>query len=227
MAAIPTPVSLLSSSPAINAGNNALAPATDQRGFARNGVSDMGAFEFNGVPPPVPVVSAFLRKTHGSSGAFDLNLPLTGTPAVESRTGGGSGNHTIIFNFTNTLGTVGSAAVTSGAGFVSSSHLGGDPHQYVVNLSGITNAQRVTVTLFNVTDSLGSNSASIPVTAGFLVGDTTGNGSVTASDIGQIKARSGQPVSESNFRIDVTANGGSINASDIGLVKSHSGTRLP
>lgn len=37
---------LLASSPAINAGDNALAPSTDQRGYPRIGTSDIGAFEF-------------------------------------------------------------------------------------------------------------------------------------------------------------------------------------
>lgn len=43
----PTPtVPLLAGSPAINAGSSC--PATDQRGFARNGVCDIGAYEFGG-----------------------------------------------------------------------------------------------------------------------------------------------------------------------------------
>ena len=37
---------LLSNSPAINSGNDALAPTTDQRGYPRVGASDIGAFEF-------------------------------------------------------------------------------------------------------------------------------------------------------------------------------------
>ena len=37
---------LLAGSPAINAGNDGVAPATDQRGLARVGTSDIGAFEF-------------------------------------------------------------------------------------------------------------------------------------------------------------------------------------
>jgi hypothetical protein len=36
---------------------NALAPPTDQRGYARNGVSDIGAFEFNGIAPLPPTVT--------------------------------------------------------------------------------------------------------------------------------------------------------------------------
>ena len=48
-------VALLSDSPAINKGNDALAPEKDQRGFGRNGVSDIGAFEFAGPgPSPTP-----------------------------------------------------------------------------------------------------------------------------------------------------------------------------
>jgi hypothetical protein len=41
---------LLSGSPAIDAGDNSVAPATDQRGLARivNGIIDIGAFEFRG-----------------------------------------------------------------------------------------------------------------------------------------------------------------------------------
>ena len=35
---------------AINAGNDSNAPRRDQRGYSRKGVSDIGAFEFNGIP---------------------------------------------------------------------------------------------------------------------------------------------------------------------------------
>ena len=64
------------------------------------------------------------------------------------------------------------------------------------------------------------------VNASFLLGDTNGDGSVNAGDIGQTKSQSGNAVTASNFREDVTADG-NINASDIGLVKSKSGTALP
>jgi hypothetical protein len=46
-----TTISLGSSSPAINAGNDATAPNRDQRGFVRTGQSDIGAYEFNGTQP--------------------------------------------------------------------------------------------------------------------------------------------------------------------------------
>ena len=39
---------LAAGSPAINAGDSTNAPSTDQRGFARVGTPDIGAFEFGG-----------------------------------------------------------------------------------------------------------------------------------------------------------------------------------
>jgi len=44
-------MALLPNSPAIDAGNDATAPPSDQRGYLRNGTSDIGAFEFNGIIP--------------------------------------------------------------------------------------------------------------------------------------------------------------------------------
>jgi hypothetical protein len=219
--------SLFASSPAIDAGNDALALARDQRHFSRAGTSDIGAFEVNGVPPaPVSLVSVVSRKTHSGAGEFDVNLPLGDSPGVECRSGGASGNHTVLFTFANPLASVTGAGITSGIGNVSSSGIGTDANQYVVNLTEVANAQEITVTLTDVTDSLGNNSASVQGRMGLLVGDTTANRSVNASDVGQTKAQSGQPVTASNFRTDVNANG-SINASDIGLVKARSGTALP
>jgi CSLREA domain-containing protein len=42
-------IALLSNSPAIDAGDDNRAPSTDQRGYYRSGVSDIGAFEFGGI----------------------------------------------------------------------------------------------------------------------------------------------------------------------------------
>ena len=59
-----------------------------------------------------------------------------------------------------------------------------------------------------------------------LIGDTTANGSVNASDIAQTKLRTGQQINETNFRSDVNANG-YIDAADVSLVKSNVGMGLP
>ena len=48
----PTPThALLAGSPAIDAGDSTGCPTSDQRGYSRSGVCDMGAFEFNGTSP--------------------------------------------------------------------------------------------------------------------------------------------------------------------------------
>jgi hypothetical protein len=53
-----------SGSNAINGGDNSLAPQTDQRGYLRSSLSDIGAFEFNGT---VPVLKILLI-AHASNG---------------------------------------------------------------------------------------------------------------------------------------------------------------
>ena len=90
-----------------------------------------------------------------------------------------------------------------------------------VNLTGVTNAQNITVALIGV-----NNGGDLPVQMSVLVGDTTGDGTVNASDVRQPKMNSGQVVDAANFRTDVNANG-SINATDVALVKLHSGVSQP
>jgi hypothetical protein len=171
---------------------------------------------------PVQAIKAVSRKTHGTSGTFDLDLPLSGTPAIESRQS--AGNHKIVFTFPTAV-TLSGAAVTSGAATSSSPVLSNDGTEVTVDLTAVSNLQRITVTLLGVSD--GANTNDVAVRMGLLAGDTNGSSGVNTTDIGQTKASSGQPVSASNFRRDVNISGGSINASDIGLVKASSGTSLP
>jgi len=176
------------------------------------------------VGPPVPT-SVVSRKIHGSAGTFDIDLPLTGTPGIECRSGGANGEYTIVFSFPNSLTSVDGASVSSGTGMVSSSSIGSDPHQYVVNLTGVSNAQTIAISLANVADSSGNFGSIVSASMGVLIGDTTGNGEVNSSDIAQTQSQSGQTVTSFNFREDVTVNG-VINSSDIALVQSESGTAL-
>jgi hypothetical protein len=166
---------------------------------------------------PTAGVTAVARKLHGSM-AGDLALPLTGAIGIEPRTGGASGTHQILVNFPGPV-TVSQAQVTSGVGSVMNMSVTGS--QVTIDLAGVANAQRLTVTLVNVN---GAGDVAIPI--GILLGDTNRNGAVSASDVGQTKAMSGQVVDGTNFHTDVTASG-SINASDLGVVKSQSGTVLP
>ena len=173
------------------------------------------------------LISAASRKTHGTT-PLDINLPLTGpTSGIECRSGGAGGNFTVVFNFAVPLSSVGNRSVTAGVGSVGSATISGtDARQYIVDLTGVTNAQFVTVTLTNVVDIAGNTSSSLSATMGVLLGDTTGNGAVNSSDIADTQSQSGQPVVASNCREDVTVNG-QINSSDIALVQSRSGTAFP
>ena len=53
---------LLEGSPAIGAGDGTVCPDTDQRGYGRNGICDIGAYEFDGVPSePVYLPAVLLQ----------------------------------------------------------------------------------------------------------------------------------------------------------------------
>jgi hypothetical protein len=174
------------------------------------------------IQSPVQLSSLVSSKTHGGAGTFDIVLDGGG---VECRSGGGSGNYTLVFTFANTLTSVSSAGVASGTGSVGSSNIGGDAHQYIVNLTGVTNQQQLTVTLNNVQDSAGNFSSSVSGTMKVLIGDTNGNSAVNSTDVAQTKSRIGQTVDGTNFRSDVNA-GGSINSSDVSIIKGNLGTAL-
>ena len=128
----------------------------------------------------------------------------------------------LIFTFPSAV-TFTNAAVTAGVGVrARAGSAGSGTNTVTVNLTGVVNAQRVEITLRSANN--GTTSGDVGVQMGMLLGDTSGNASVNASDVSQTKARSGQAVDATNFRSDVTVNG-SINASDVSLVKSRSQAR--
>ena len=182
----------------------------------------------NGPPTPPTLTGVVSRMTHGGAGIFDVNLPLTGAIGIEPRRSGslGTGNYVLIFTFADDLTSVGGASVTTGSGTVLGSSLGPNANQYTVQLTGVDTGQRIAVTLSGVLDAAGHSGDVAGPQMGVLIGDTNGNGTVSASDISQIKSQSGNAVTLSNFRQDVTVDGG-ISSSDIALIKSKSGTGLP
>ncbi len=190
---------------------------TPYLGGAATGLDLSDLFVPGAIPNGDP--QAVSRMVHGSAGTFDINLALSD----ECRSGGATNDYQIVLTFPSAV-TFSSAAVTAGTGSVSSTS-GSGTTSVTVNLTGVTNAQTITLTLSGVGDGTGTT-GSVSVSMGVLIGDTTGDGSVNAGDIGQTKSQSGNAVNASNFREDVTVDG-SINAGDIGLVKSKSGTGLP
>ena len=173
------------------------------------------------IAPPVPVLTAVVsQKIHGSAGPFELPIavvPLT----VESRAIGVG--HVIVFRFDIAITSPGNVALmqTSPAGgAVASAEV--KNNEIRVTLTGVTDNQRVTISLANINDI---QNATASASLGFLVGDINNSTSVNASDIIGVKARSGQATTAANFKFDVDASG-SVNASDISAVKARAGLAL-
>jgi N-acetylneuraminic acid mutarotase len=178
--------------------------------------------------PSTQLQSIVSRKSN-FAGDFDLNLPLSGMPAVECRSGGATNDYTIVLTFNANISVTGNpqAAVTSGMGTIGSSGAsnGGlvtvEGNFVTIPLTNVANAQTIQVTLYGL---YGSTNLVIPMS--ILIGDTNGNGTVNASDLSQTKSRIGQQINATNFRSDVSANG-YIDAADVALIKQNSGTSLP
>ena len=140
---------------------------------------------------------------------------------------GRNGDYQVLFNFTAPVFVNGASVAPAlgksakAAGFLITS---ADQTQVAVNLTNVTNAQTLSITLHGVSDGIAK--ADMAVRMSVLVGDTTGNGNVNSSDVSLTKLKSGQVVDTSNFRTDVSCNG-SINSSDVSTVKLNSGTALP
>ncbi|MGH8095485.1 MAG: dockerin type I domain-containing protein, partial [Chthoniobacterales bacterium] len=169
--------------------------------------------------PAAPVLMSAVSRLTSPAGTFDVNLPLTTPLGVEDRSN--AGNYSIVFTFDSPIQSANASFTGTGAA--------GTPtfagNQITVPLTGVADVQTATVMLSNVTGTNGGILSSGSVNVGFLIGDTTGDSTVNAGDIGQTKSQSGVPVTNSNFREDVN-NDGTINAGDIGLVKSKSGNGL-
>jgi uncharacterized delta-60 repeat protein len=163
------------------------------------------------------------RKTHGGVGIFDINLPLTGTPGIECRSGGTNNDYQVVFAFPTAV-TIDGGSVSAGRGksadMVGAPIVSADGRTVTLNLTNVSNAQTISLTLSGVND--GTSTRNVAVQMRVLIGDTNGNGVVNASDVSQTKSRSGQAATAANFRSDVTGNG-MISASDLALVKAHSG----
>ena len=186
-------------------------------------------------PTPPMVVSAGSVKTHGGAGSFFVDLPLTGGPGIECRSGGGTNDFTMVVTFNGPVTVSGSpqAELTAGTGCVGT---GGtcdgngtvsiSGNTVTIPLTNIANAQVINVRLNGVNTVADVPSVDVMIPMGVLLGDANGNGVVNVGDTALTKARSGQTTDGTNFRSDVNLNG-IINAGDTSLVKAPSGTSLP
>jgi RHS repeat-associated protein len=172
--------------------------------------------------PPVELPTVVSHLAHGGA-TFDIALPLTGDPGIESRSGGVSPvQYQILATFPHPVTALSNATVSSGLGSVSNwSYSGG---LVTISLNGVSDAQVIKVTLVGVQENGQAGDLIIPMR--ILVGDVNGDGTVNASDRAIVSSKFGLTVDATNFRCDVNASGG-INATDRSIVSLYSGTALP
>ncbi|HEY0368901.1 MAG TPA: dockerin type I repeat-containing protein, partial [Chthoniobacterales bacterium] len=174
-------------------------------------------------PDPTPAaanVTAVSRKTHGNSGSFDVNLPLSGTVGIEPRSGGASGDYQIIVTFPDVI-SVSAANVTSGVGNVRDASVAGNV--VTVNLTGVASGQTIALTLSGVND--GATRSDFVVPMAVLLGDANGDSLVNSGDALICRSRSGQTTDATNFRADLNVDG-LLNSADASIARSRSGTGL-
>jgi hypothetical protein len=164
-------------------------------------------------------MSAVSRKTHGTAGTFNINLPLSGSVGEETRSGGiPSGNHTIVVTFFTPISAVASATCAGNAATTSISG-----NTVTVNCTGVPNAQTIAINLLGVNDGINVGDVSIPMAV--LLGDVNLTRSVDGNDVSAVQGHTRQTVDSSNFRFDVNATGG-IDGNDVSLTQSATRTSL-
>jgi len=178
------------------------------------------------------VQSAVSRKLHANPVTLDINLPLSGTPGIECRSGGATSDYQLVIDFNTAVIVAGNpqAQVTSGNAQVGSNGISNGGNVIVsgstvkVPLTTVANAQTISLRLNGVNNGTGNNDLTISFSV--LVGDTDGDGFVNSGDALQTRNRSGQAANTINFRSDVNLDG-VINSGDTVIVRARSGTALP
>src|SRR4029453_11484849 len=129
------------------------------------------------------------RKVHGGAGTFDLPLnAVASNPTTEPRLGPA---HSIVFAFDDVV-TGATATVTEGTATAGAPTFNGP--ELTVSLTGVTNAQYVTVAVSNVTSAGGGTGGSGSIRIGFLAGDVNQSRVVTVADLGLVNAQLAQLV---------------------------------
>ena len=162
------------------------------------------------------LVSAVSRVAHGSSGSFDVQLPLTGGTGIECRSV--AKGVTVVFTFDQPV-TAGSATVTAGTGVAGTATLAA--YTMSVPVTGLADASAVTVTAANVKNAAGDVLATAGVTVRTLFGDVDGNGVLTSSDVNLTRAAvgAGVAINGGNFRCDASGDG-AFTSSDVNQVRA-------
>jgi hypothetical protein len=149
-------------------------------------------------------VGAVSRKTHGSGAsahAFDIDLPLSQTVGIESRTGPNLGEHDVVLTFPTPVSLTSATATCDGQPATASSN----GSLVTIHCTGMPNAKTIAVNLNNVSD--GTNTGSVSISMGLLLGDVNASRRVDGADLTSVRQQSLKAVTDSNFRNDVNISG--------------------
>src|SRR6266513_903883 len=207
-----------------------IVPAGSAMIMRRAAKSGGGTVYWMNAPTYVPAtflspLAASSRKSHGGIGTFDVNMPALNGLGIECRVvTGAAGSHQIVFTFANSVTVAGATAtsltngsVSYGAPLVAGNHV-------TVNLTGVSNAQRLSLTLVGVSNGTITNDVTVPM--GVLLGDVNATKHVDSIDVTTVQRNNSKNVSLNNFRSDVNANG-HIDSIDVTTVQRANSTGLP
>ena len=170
------------------------------------------------------ITGAASRKAHGAAGTFDLPLSLVTTnPSTEPRMAGAGASHTLVVTF-NHPPVSGAVGITEGAAVAGGPTFSGN--DMIVPLTGVANAQYVTVTLSNVSSSDGFSGGGGSVRLGLLRGDVNGSRTVTIGDLGAVNTQLAKPISAANYLDDINLSG-TLSLADKGMTNAVLTTALP
>lgn len=161
------------------------------------------------------LLGAVARKTHGSAGTFDLPLNASAaSPTTEPRLGPA---HAIVFAFDDAV--IGATAtVTEGTATAGVPTFNGP--EVTVPLTGVADAQYVTVAVSNASGAGGGTGGSGSIRIGFLAGDVNQSRVVTLGDVGLVNAQLAQSVTAANYLKDVNASG-TLTVADKGITNAN------
>jgi PKD repeat protein len=178
---------------------------TDSRGK----VSSNTAVFIVEVEPVLGLTSVSSRKTHGSAGPFDVDLPLTGTAGIECRAPGPQSTHLLVYTFNKAVTAAGTATKTQGNALVGQPSIGPNLNQVSISLRSVTDAQHIVVNLSGVQDNVGAVLNNLNARMDVLFADVDSSARVDSGDVTTVRQNALQPLTQSpaTFRADINLSG--------------------
>lgn len=212
-------------------GANTCTIAANQSGSGNYNAAPQVAQSFSilGSLPPLILLSVKSRKTHGAAGDFDIAInpatPIASPNPIDVECRAIGTGHRIIFTFNIPITATGTVAVTDKdgnpfAGAVPSLSSAGN--DVIITVTGIPDNRRAKFTLTNVN----AGGLTFSTSVGFLIGDINNSRSVTGTDVGVVRGRSGQVVTAANFKSDLNSSG-TLTGTDVSVVRPRSGLVIP